>query len=172
MTTPAFEAMMVEFERRGLLRVPHADLQVNADKVQFSVRGPRDSIIYYTLEGLNVSAWFGKHNSDSGGMYLHGFVTLPESEPQLQKESTPSPLYVPSSPQAKHRARLAQMLAVLDRARWTERPPPKAVPVKEPERKRGPQPHLSEILRLHRAFMASGRRRVLNRHSERKWRSR
>jgi|SRR6185436_5311958 len=44
------------------------------NEYRFAVFGPRDSVVYYRIWGTEdtpiVDAWFGKHNSESGGLSL------------------------------------------------------------------------------------------------------
>ena len=64
----SFDALMDEFEERGIERVDISDCTVNNKEITFSTEGNRNSIAIYRIWGGNVvNVWFGKSNSDSGG---------------------------------------------------------------------------------------------------------
>lgn len=78
-----FSRLMEVFDKMGLPRVTDPSFSVN--NCTFSICGARDSLIIYRLWGNNiVDIWFGKSNSDSGGMGKQAFLDDKNHYPSLQ----------------------------------------------------------------------------------------
>ena len=68
-----YVSLMEHFDKYEIQRVDLADVQLSTNEADFTVEGARRSIAIYHLwsDGV-VDAWFGKADSDSGGLALQG----------------------------------------------------------------------------------------------------
>lgn len=71
-----FDQLMQKFDEYNIPRIEHDAIKSSSTHnkdIIFVVEGPRNSIIHYRLWGRYViDVWFGKSNSDSGGLALQG----------------------------------------------------------------------------------------------------
>ena len=83
-----FDHLMALFDKMGIPRVDPEDESFSQvrNELRFSVDCPRDGVIFYNVSAHGYfSAWFGKSNSDSGGLSLSG--TIPD-DPSKANEQT------------------------------------------------------------------------------------